>query len=290
VTALERDGSASAFANPGQLEKQVQPDMARVEALLRAASLLLGRGDAGAAVGTLHAETRRALGLDDDAMATAYASPGQAQEQQRNLLDELSRQRARTERAAWREAPWSQFVRWVGWLLVVVVVSGLTLRYGYAIFNRWKWQRQYPDGPWISRYYGTYYLQEPQIARNDVAIDYDWRKGPPVETLARDYWSASWDTCLIVTSTTELDLKLYADDAGSLFVDETQYIRFRNTNTKSVKVTLQPGVHHVRVEYGDRRRGAKVKLTGIDSAGTSAYRLQRPVVKAEKVSCDELAP
>lgn len=270
-------------------ETPTRVDVTRAEALLRAASVLLARGNVGNAVDALHAELRRELQQPKEGEAGANASRCELEDEHRRLATELSRQRARVRPHSRRDLL-QRLPMWVAWVAVVAVVVGLMLRYTYAIFDRWRWSRQYPEGPWISRYYETSDFKKLQVVRYDVAIDYDWGKGSPAEAMDRDYWSATWDACLIVAVPVELALSLYADDRGKVIVDDALRIRVSASGTKSVRFTLAPGSHHFRVEYVERRRGAKLKLQGLDFAGTESYRFQRPRLEGDTPRCDASTP
>jgi hypothetical protein len=264
-------------------------DQNRAESLLRSASLLLARGETGDAVRALHDELRREIGQSLKVEAASYGRR-QAEEQHRLLAEELSRQRRRVPVGSGWRALRAIFPQWAAWAIVALVAGGLMLRYGYAIFGCWRWANQHPDGAWISRYYGEHDFQDFQVLRYDVAIDYDWGKGAPAGTLDRDHFSASWDTCMVVTDEVTLRLQLYADDAGKVFIDNAEKIRVRRPGSKAAIVSLEPGTHHLRVEYDERRRAAKIVLSGLEFAGTASYRFQRPQLIDDKARCAAPVP
>jgi hypothetical protein len=262
----------------------------RVEALLRSASLLLARELSPAAAHALHVALAGELGLP---LPAAYASHRQAEEAHRELDAEVARQRARTRPAFGRtlrsRALLARFLpQWLAWAAVCAIVGFLFLRYAYAIYARWRWQEQHAtDGAWISRYYGTRSFRNHVLTRYDTGIDYDWGKGAPAEAMARDNWAAKWDTCLVVKSRLEVKLRFTADDAGKLWVDDQLVSTIRSASTKTVAVDLLPGTHHLRVEFQERRKRAKVILQGLDFNGNESYTFRRPRLDGEQVDCDQ---
>ena len=113
-----------------------------------------------------------------------------------------------------------------------------------------------------------------------------WGKGPPAEAMARDRWSATWDTCIVTPSEVKLKLVLIADDNAKLLVDDVLQLRVLQRVKKSRKVTFAPGVHHLHLEYQESRRAAKLQLRGLDFAGTGEYRFERPRLEGEAIHCD----
>jgi hypothetical protein len=262
-------------------------DVPRAEGLLRSASLLLARGRQLDAPHALHVELARELG---QAPPAAYASPRQAEEAHRQLSAELARQRGKSRATSTRQWLARRLPQWAAWASTCAILAFLVLRYGYALYSRWGWQHQHPDGPWISRYYSKRNFQEYQLTRYDVGIDYNWGKGAPAEAMDRDHWSALWDTCLVVKKEKKVPVTLMADDVGKLWIDDTLKITIKTVNTKRATLHLEPGIHHLRVEYQERRRGSKVKLSGLDPNGNEFYSFQRPRLEGEKgqeqVICD----
>jgi hypothetical protein len=250
---------------------------------------LLASGELGA-VRLLHGEIHRELALGDTFAHSAYASNSEAQEEHRRLSSELGRQRARLQSGRGWKKRWQRFVLWATWVAVIGVGGGLVLRYAYALLNRTRWQHEHPTGVWISRYYRDPDFKEQALSRYDVAINYDWGKGAPAEAMSRDEWSGTWDTCVLASTAVKLKLSLLADDGAKFIVDDVLQLRVRRRVTQSGTVTLQPGVHHLRVEYQERRRVARLRLEGLNFEGTESYQFQRPRVEGDSIRCDPPGP
>jgi hypothetical protein len=260
----------------------------RGEALLRAASLLLARAGSPLAAHALHGALARELGC---ALPAPYTSRQQAEEVHRQLGGELARQRA------WARPSWSRTLRsrrllarrlpqWLAWAGTCAILAFLVLRYTYAVYARARWAGEHPDGAWISRYYGTASFQDLLVTRYDVGVDYVWGKGGPAEAMARDNWSARWDTCLVVKNRLQVSLRFTADDTGKLWIGDQLLSTIRRPSSNTVPIDLQPGVYPLRLDYTDRRRHAEVSIKGLDFNGNDTYSFQRPRLDGEQVHCD----
>ena len=270
-----------------------EESVARAESLLTAASLLLVRGSQLRAAGVLHAEIAKVLLLEPPPRISAERRD--AEELQRQLLDVLRRSRAgafcSTLREPFRHATGLSKLsrRWpllASWVTVFAVVGGLSVRYGYALLQLARWQREHPDGPWISRYYPTRKLKGIPVVRYDVAVDYDWGSAAPAQTLPRDYWGARWDTCIVVATDVVLPLSLVADDGATLMLDDTVLLRARRLERTTAEVLLRAGSRHLRVDYQDGMARAKLQLQGLDFTGTGSYHFQRPVFDHDELRCE----
>jgi hypothetical protein len=256
--------------------------------------MLLARGNQLRAVRVLHAEISQTLSQANQ--PNTYTSQRDGEERQRELVAELFRQRAEGRRTDRQRTPsqrtsWLALLRnrwhlWVSWLTVAAMASGLSIRYAYAVFQLALWQREHPNGNWISRYYETRRFAGTPVVRYDNGIDYNWRKEAPAQTLPRDYWAASWDTCVVAASDLKIRLSLVADHSAKLMLDDVPQIEVRSPGRKAASVRLRAGVRHLRVEYQDRNGSAKVRLEGLDFAGTESYRFQRPVFAQGDAHCE----
>ncbi|MEO8183083.1 MAG: PA14 domain-containing protein [Deltaproteobacteria bacterium] len=236
----------------------------------------------------MHKEIRRELGQPYDCLPS-YLSQREAEEQHRQLWLESSQRSLSDEPGSWLQRWRQRLPQWTSWTIVTIVVGGLLLRYALAILDRTRWQHEHPEGNWISRYYSDPDFKDFLLSRYDVAVSYSWGRRGPSQAMARDQWSATWDTCMIATAPLELELRLVADDAGKFILDDSLQIRVRGRRPKSATVSIAPGVHHLRVEYQERRRGSKLQLQGLEFAGTGAYRFQRPHLEGVEMRCEEPA-
>lgn len=259
---------------------------ARVEELLRGAGLLLARGSSLRAVRLLHGAAGRALGTPEPAEAPfEYTTARQAEEEHRRLSAQ-SQRRAHSQRG-WRlSALRSRLPHWASWALVCLAFGVPVVGYASALVQRVMWQREHPEGRWISRYYESRRFIGAPVVRYDVGIHYDWGTEPVAGAMPRMGWSARWNTCLVVSSRTKLDLRLRARHLAKLFVDEKRVLESRSGKQKKRTVALEPGVHHLRVDFVKTRGKASISLDGLDDAGTENYRLERPVLDGEVLRCD----
>jgi len=233
----------------------------------------------------------RILGrIDNAGLPGSYTSSLQAEEEHRRLLAEYAQRRAQSKAAARLKDLWRRLPEWAPWAIVLVVTAGLVMRYAVAFADRVIWQRQYPEGNWISRYYTSRRFEGSPLIRYDVGVDYNWGMQPPVETMPRDEWSARWDTCVVVTADVALELRLVADDSAKLILDEVPLIVIKKPGRKDARLLLRSGLRHLRVDFQEGRRKAEVHLTGLNFDGTESYHFQRPVFDGAELRCEERAP
>ncbi|MEY2935564.1 MAG: hypothetical protein RL033_6313 [Pseudomonadota bacterium] len=293
LTATGRSTSAQeVFAQEASEARSPAPPgqefVERGEALLRAASLLLARDDSSSAAHALHGALARELGCP---LPAAYTSRQQAEEVHRQLGAALAQQRARV-RPAWSRTLRSRRLlarslpQWLAWAGTCAILAFLGLRYSYAVYARARWAGEHPDGAWISRYYGTASFQDLLVTRYDVGVDYVWGKEGPAEAMARDNWSARWDTCLVVKRPLQVSLLFTADDTGKLWIAEQLLSTIRRPASNTVPVELQPGIYPLRLDYTERRRHAEVSIKGLDFNGNDTYSFVRPRLDGEQIHCD----
>jgi len=257
------------------------------EELLRASAFLLGRGGFLPAVWILHREIEKRLAaVQAPPVPEPYLSYRVAEQHHRRLMEARGVRRITARGWLWPRDLRERLPRWAAWAIVGVVAGGLCLRYALAVLDRNLWQRQHPEGNWISRYYSNVKFEGYPLVRYDTGVDYDWGKNAPAKAMVRDRWSVRWDTCLIVTEPTPLNLRLTSDDSSKLVVDDNIAIDVGpKPGSKGGNIIFQPGTHRIRVDFREDQGEAVIHLEGLDFEGTSAYRFQRPVLQGDVVSC-----
>ena len=95
--------------------------------------------------------------------------------------------------------------------------------------------------------------------------------------MARDHWSAKWDTCVVANTEVELKLRLAADDKGKLLLDGVVQLEVRKPGAKKARVKLRRGVQHLQVEFQEGRRGAELRLDGLDFCREQFLSLSSPL-------------
>lgn len=261
-------------------------DLTRAEALLRSASMLLASGSHWEAAQLIHTEIAGLLRVPSP-RADAYPSQRAAEEAHERLLREARTKIAHPlPRARYRELR-LRLPQWASWAAVITVTAGLTLRYALGVVSRTNWQRQHPEGNWISRYYPAQDFKGNPLVRYDVGIDYNWGKGAPAQAMDRDRWSARWDTCVVVAADLDLSLTLNAVSSGELFVDDAGLIDLsRHGGKRTETILLQRGVRHLRVDFQDMSGRARLSLEGLNFEGTDAYQFRRPILSGDEVRCN----
>jgi hypothetical protein len=123
-------------------------------------------------------------------------------------------------------------------------------------------------GPWRAAYYAdTDFGDDPVVVRED-SVDHDWKDTAPHEKLAPDKYSVRWDTCLRIDEAGPVVLQVHANDgarvilAGETVIDA--WDKHPITNRRgfgSTELQLEPGIHHLRVEFFENLGNAHIKLS-----------------------------
>ncbi|NVB37563.1 hypothetical protein G6O69_06945 [Pseudenhygromyxa sp. WMMC2535] len=111
-------------------------------------------------------------------------------------------------------------------------------------------------GPWRAAYYPDRMLEsEPLVVRDDT-VTHAWEDRPPLEEIPPDKFSVRWDSCLVVDEAGLAIMQVNANDGARVFLDGETIIDAwdRDTATRrkgfgSASLDLEPGVHHLRVEF-----------------------------------------
>lgn len=129
----------------------------------------------------------------------------------------------------------------------------------------WRPWRAADIGPWRGAYYPSKIFEgQPDVQRErDVA--FDWHEQPPTESIPSDFYSARFDSCLMLDEPTEVAFMLVSDNGSRLFVDGELHIDNwavrRLPAVAGARMTLGAGVHHLSVEYFEDRGEARLHLT-----------------------------
>lgn len=118
-------------------------------------------------------------------------------------------------------------------------------------------------GPWRGDYYPTHTFEGKPILRRDADIDFNWKSKPPLERISADLFSMRWDTCLFLPEATEIHFWITSDDGSKLYVDGEPLIDLWEARGKASldkAIELEAGVHHLRLDYFERRGSARITL------------------------------
>jgi hypothetical protein len=116
---------------------------------------------------------------------------------------------------------------------------------------------------------GSYYTKlgwkGHRFQRIDHTVDFDWGSGSPMRGVPSDRFSVSWEGCIIVDDELAGKMTLAAggDDIVRVKLDGKKVIDIKGTQGYRVQRGGEPlvrGLHHVRVEFGERRQKARVML------------------------------
>jgi hypothetical protein len=137
-------------------------------------------------------------------------------------------------------------------------------RIGNARIHVW-WEKvaapSYAD--WKGEYWSNRDLSgEPQLVRNDKAVDFDWGAGAPSSDLPADDFSARWTRQVYFEGGTYRFYTL-SDDGVRLWVDGQRVIdkwRDQGSTEYMAEVALTQGTHSLKVEYYEHTGGARIHL------------------------------
>jgi hypothetical protein len=137
-------------------------------------------------------------------------------------------------------------------------------RIGNARIHVW-WEKvaapSYAD--WKGEYWPNRDLSgEPELVRNDKAVDFDWGAGAPSSGLPTDDFSARWTRQAYFEGGTYRFYTL-SDDGVRLWVDGQRLIdkwRDQGPTEHSKEVALTRGTHNLKVEYYEHVGGARIHV------------------------------
>lgn len=123
-------------------------------------------------------------------------------------------------------------------------------------------------GPWRAAYYADKALESSPVLIREDSIEHNWKDTAPLEKIAPDKFSVRWDTCLRIDEAGPVVFQVHANDGARVFVDGELLIDAweKNPSTRrrgfgSGELELEPGVHHLRVEYFESLGDASIKLS-----------------------------
>jgi LysM repeat protein len=120
-----------------------------------------------------------------------------------------------------------------------------------------------PAGSWQGEYFDNMYLDGgPDLVRSDPAIDFDWERKSPGESISVDIFSARWTRTVYLSAGT-YRFHATVDDGVRLFVDGRVVIDEWDDNPGTEFIgdlKLPAGNHALKVEYYEKGYEAKIKV------------------------------
>jgi hypothetical protein len=121
----------------------------------------------------------------------------------------------------------------------------------------------YREGPWRAQYFENRTFEGEPHVRRDGDLRFKWEDSSPLYDLPEDGFSARWDTCLELDRAYEITFQLVSDDGARLFIDGELVVDNWGTHaerSRGGKAALEPGLHHVRVDYFEAKHDAMISL------------------------------
>lgn len=136
--------------------------------------------------------------------------------------------------------------------------------------------------PWRAQFFDNANLagQARQLAKHRD-IDFAWDTMAPFDDFPRDEFSARWDTCFYLDSPRNVLFSLSSDDGSRVLLDGRLVLDHWGVHPQSLKaqqLSVEPGPHHLIVEYFEMGGGAWMTFKAEDTA-TSESLLTRKYLK-----------
>lgn len=151
---------------------------------------------------------------------------------------------------------WMQ-IRRLSMAALVVLIGAVGV--GWLIQSR----IAYANAPWLARYYASPDFTGPVKWRRDTAVSFDWGNAEPIFGMPGDLFSVRWDTCLDVEIESLMSARATYDDGVRVIVDGKLITgSWSSTGPPTLRgaAVLEPGAHHIRVEYHEDRGDARVEV------------------------------
>lgn len=155
-----------------------------------------------------------------------------------------------------RAVRWMQ-ARRLAWVALAALVAAAGI--GWAVQAR----VAYANAPWLARYYASPDFTGPVKWRRDGEVSFDWGNAEPVFGMPGDLFSVRWDTCVDVDIESLMSVRATYDDGVRVIVDGKLITgSWSSTGPPTLRgaAVLEPGAHHVRVEYHEDRGDARVEV------------------------------
>lgn len=152
-------------------------------------------------------------------------------------------------------------VRKFQWARRIVTWTVLGLAFFLIATRPWELRR---SGQWRGAYFPAEDFRGEPTVRRDRDIAFNWGLAPPMEDIPADRFGVRWDSCLLLDEETEAAFQLISDDGSRLFINEELLIdnwKPHKPKARGTWISLEPGVHHLRVEYFERDHEASIYLT-----------------------------
>ena len=121
----------------------------------------------------------------------------------------------------------------------------------------------YREGPWRAEYFENRTFEGEPHVRREGDLRFKWENSSPLYDVPEDNFSARWDTCLLLDRAHEVTFQLVSDDGARLFVDGDLVVDNwgpHSERSRGGKVALEPGLHHLHVDYFESKHNATVSL------------------------------
>jgi hypothetical protein len=111
---------------------------------------------------------------------------------------------------------------------------------------------EFREGAWAGAYYDNPDFEGTPQRRRDGDIHFQWDDTAPMSDMPDDGFTARWDTCMTLDETHDMRFRLVSNDGSRLWVDGELLVDNwgrHGERARGGRKDLEPGVHHLRVEF-----------------------------------------
>lgn len=105
---------------------------------------------------------------------------------------------------------------------------------------------------WRATFYPVPTLEGTTVRESVRRVNFNWGRGSPHREIPHDRFSARFDTCLVIAKPIPVEFRVRVEDGARLFVDGKKVLnawKGGKLQTVRAETLLDPGKHHLRVEY-----------------------------------------
>lgn len=148
-------------------------------------------------------------------------------------------------------------------------------------------------GPWRAAYYASEHFEGEPVMHRYSDIDFRWGAEAPLDVIPGDWFSAYFDTCLVVDEDADVTFQLVSDDGARLYLDGKQIIDNwgrHAVTSKGTTLRVEPGIHHLKIEYFEHLSDAELHVMATFDPSEPPAQLPRSLLRYPKSSIDAANP
>lgn len=128
------------------------------------------------------------------------------------------------------------------------------------------WVFSEPSQGFLATYFADARMENAVFSRQETHIDHVWGHHGPRKKMPMDFFSARYDSCLLLEQGTDILFRLGSDDGSRLFLNAVPVIEqwHRHSMRWAEKTVHVPaGTHHLRIEYFEAGGTAAIEFQAL---------------------------